>query len=428
MIKLWKLSLTAGIVAVTFAVLALPREIPPVDPAAVLSFEPSIIGKGEILATAGNCVSCHTAEGGQRLAGGRMLWTPFGGIASRNITPDVPTGIGGWSKAAFVRAMREGVARDGSQLFPACPFDHFTKLTEDDLAAIYSYLMSSPAVRATPPANIESFPLGIRPLQAISKLLYLRPGPYRIDASRSEDWNRGAYIVEGLAACGACHTPRGALGAEQAGHPFAGERIYPWLASALDLSPSPMRWTRADLHAYLGGGSSPQGRVAGPMAEVAANLRKLPPADVDAVATYFLSINRPSSANPEGDIAHALAYATRDADPAHAHGRQIYTRHCAACHEAATASAPAGQNADLSLRTALWDREPLNFISIVLSGVGPSPARSSTMPAFGDILSEDDLIAVASYLRHARTTRPPWPMLPEVARLLRASLLLAPSR
>lgn len=428
MIKLWKLSLASGIVAVAFAVLALPREIPPTDPAPSLSLAPAVVEKGEILATAGNCVSCHTAEGGHRLAGGRMLWTPFGGIASRNITPDVATGIGGWSEAAFLRAMREGVARDGSQLFPACPFDHFTRLAEADVAAIYAYLMSSRPVRATPPANFAGFPLGIRPLQAIWKLLYLRPGPYRIDASKSDEWNRGAYIVEGLAACGACHTPRNALGAEQAGHPFAGERVYPWLASPLDLGPSPVRWTRADLQTYLGGGSSPQGRAAGPMAEVAANLLKLPPADVDAVATYFLSVNRPSSADPDGDIAHALAHATRDADPAHARGREIYTRHCAACHEAASASTPAGRNSDLSLRTALWDREPLNFISIVLSGVGPTPSGASAMPAFRDILSEDDIIAVASYLRHARTTRPPWPMLPEVARLLRASLLLPPSR
>ena len=426
MIKLWMLSLASGIAAVTLAVVALPREIAPALPPAQTSFAPSLVEKGETLATAGNCISCHTAEGGRPLAGGRLFWTAFGGTSSRNITPDAATGIGSWSEAAFLRAMREGISRDGSQLLPVCPFDHFTKLSQDDLVAIYSYLMSGAPVKTPTPVNYTSFPLGVRSLQSIWKLMFLSPGPHRIDTSKSDEWNRGAYLVEGLAACGVCHTPRNVLGAEQIGHPLAGERAYPWLASALDLSPSPARWTRADLNSYLRGGSSPQGRPAGPMAEVAANLRKLSPSDLDAVATYLLSFNRPLSADPDRAVAHALAHATRDGDPEHDRGRRIYGRHCASCHEA-TGSAQADRAGDLSLKAALWDSEPHNFISIVFMGVGPTASRGS-MPPFRDVFSEDDVIAVASYLRHTRTNRPPWPLLPELAQLIRASILLQPPR
>lgn len=388
MIKLWMLSLASGIAAVTFAVVALPREIAPAPPPSPGSFAPSVVERGEMLATVGNCVGCHTAEGGHRLAGGRRLWTPFGNIASRNITPELATGIGSWSEAAFRRAMREGIARDGSQLFPACPFDHFTKLAEADLVAIYAYLMSGPAVRSPPSINHTILPLGVRSFQPIWRAIYLSQGFQRAEGAKSEEWNRGAYLVEGLAACGSCHTPRNILGAEQVGHPLAGEKMFPWLAPSLDLSPSPMRWTRADLQTYLRGGSSPQGRAVGPMAEIAENLRKLSSSDLDAVTTYLLSFNRPQSGSPDRDVAHALAHATRDGDPEHDRGRRIFTRHCASCHDAAMSST--GRPEDLSLKSALWDQEPHNLISIVLLGVRPAASRGS-MPAFRDVLGEDDL-------------------------------------
>ncbi len=180
-------------------------------------FSAEQIARGERLAALGDCAVCHTREGGPRNAGGRALPTPFGTIYSSNLTPDRASGIGGWSYPAFERAMRHGVARDGSYLYPAFPYTAFTRTRDEDLKALYAYLMSQPAVHSETPANQLPFPFDQRQLMAGWNLLFLEPGAYRDEPTRNQQWNRGAYLAEGLGHCSACHSPRNALGAEKSG-------------------------------------------------------------------------------------------------------------------------------------------------------------------------------------------------------------------
>ena len=210
------------------------------------------------LAALGDCAVCHTDAGGLANAGGRALETPFGTIYTTNITPDAETGIGAWSYPAFERAMREGIHRDGRHLYPAFPYKHFTKTSDADLQALYAYLMSQPPVRAETAADALAFPFNVRPLMAGWNALFHRAGrvPARRDADRS--WNRGAYLVEGLGHCGACHTPRNALGAERQRAYLAGGMAEGWDAPALtSLSHAPMPWSEDELFAYLRSGESP---------------------------------------------------------------------------------------------------------------------------------------------------------------------------
>src|SRR5947209_17032374 len=177
------------------------------------SFAPDLIKRGGELAALGYCASCHTAEAGKPFAGGRPLATPFGTIYGTNITPDPETGISLWSQAAFNRAMRDGVDRAGRDLYPAFPYDHFTKLADEDLTALYAFLMTREPVNAPNPGNELAFPYNVRPLLAGWKLLYLNKDVVAPDKGKSAEWNRGAYLVEALSHCGACATPAGRLGA-----------------------------------------------------------------------------------------------------------------------------------------------------------------------------------------------------------------------
>ena len=218
--------------------------------------------------------------------------TPFGTIYSSNITPDAETGIGRWSEAAFRRAMRSGVDRDGQHLYPTFPYDHFTNVSDEDDRALYAYLMTRQPVRAPARENQLSFPLDQRVVIAGWKLLFLRRGTYQPDSTKSAEWNRGAYLVEGLAHCGACHTPRNALGAERASAPFAGGDVDNWHAYAINAqSPAPVPWDADALFAYLRDGWHPDHGVArGPMAEVVSNLSSVPDSDVRAIATYMAGV------------------------------------------------------------------------------------------------------------------------------------------
>ena len=191
-----------------FGALAWRPAIAPISPPAPDSFAPELVAKGEALAGGGYCAECHTAKGGQTFAGGYPMATPFGVLYSTNITPDPETGIGTWSEAAFARAMREGIARDGSHLLPGFPYDHFSKLSDDDVKALYAYFMTRAPIKASAPPNTIPFPLNIRALQEGWKILFFRPGRFEAVAGKSAEWNRGAYLALGLSHCGACHTPR----------------------------------------------------------------------------------------------------------------------------------------------------------------------------------------------------------------------------
>jgi mono/diheme cytochrome c family protein len=419
--------LAAVVLATGFYFLTAEPAIPPITPPAPASFARDDVQRGEILARAGNCMSCHTAKDGARFAGGHPIITGFGTIYSTNITPDAETGIGRWSEAAFARALREGVARDGSQLFPAFPFDHFTKLTDADIRALYAYLMSVPPVKAPRRANDLFFPADVRPLQAVWKMLYLDKGPYRPDPARSAEWNRGAYLVEGLTHCGACHTPRNVFGAEQVGHPYAGALNAGWIAPPLDISPSPARWTQDEFVSYLRGATTVHGRALGPMGEVVAGLAALPDSDIQAIAGYFMEFFKPMSATPEAEVARARAASVVTAGQAiHDRGARLYVALCASCHDSGS-SRPAATKAELSLATSLWLRDSHNFLRAVLDGVGhEGDAPGAYMPPFRDVLNDADIEAIGTYLRRTRTRHISWLELLQAVRTMRADPLKLP--
>ncbi|WP_456728990.1 c-type cytochrome [Bradyrhizobium sp. USDA 3364] len=393
------------------------------------TFDPDIVKRGRDLAAIGNCNTCHTAQGGANYAGGLPVPTPFGTIFSSNITPDAGTGIGGWPEEAFVRAMRSGVSRDGRHLYPTFPYDHFTNVSDADDRALYAFLMTRQPVHASPPANQLSFPLNYRPLIAGWKLLYLRGGDVPSDAARGVEWNRGAYLVEGLAHCGACHTPRNALGAERVNAQFAGGDVDNWHAYALnDTSHAPVRWTADALYAYLRNGwQNDHGTARGPMAEVVGNLASVPDSDVRAIAVYMADIAG-SPAPDRKAPADAVAPSTpADATQANAKGAAIYAATCAACHEGSRALPYGGVN--LALSTAIASPDPRNLLNIVLAGVGAVEGeRSPIMPGFAASIDDAQLVALTNYLRARFGKRPAWNDLDKAvrdARMVQAASLAA---
>jgi nicotinate dehydrogenase subunit B len=353
--------------------------------------------------------------------------TPFGTIHSTNLTPDPDTGIGRWSFSAFQRAMREGVSRDGRHLYPAFPYTAFAKTSDDDLQALYAYFMSLPAVRAeTPPAALK-FPFGLRPLMAGWNALFHDPAPYRPEPTRSAEWNRGAYLVNGLGHCGACHTPRNALGAERGGAAFlSGTLVDGWEAPALTaLSQSAVPWTADALYGYLRHGHSPQhGAAGGPMAEVVRELRAVPDADLRAMAAYLASFNpevAPAAAQAQAQraVAAAAAQQGRLLGP----GQRLFDGACAACHHDGDGPTLLGLNTPLALSSKLASERPDNLLRTILEGVRePAGPASGFMPAFQEALDNAQIAELAGYMRARFAPQAPaWPDLPEHVARLRAA-------
>ena len=402
--------LIGGVVA-AFAVAWRPA-ISAIEPPAPQSFDTTLVKRGRDLAALGNCNDCHTVRGGKAFAGGLPVPTPFGTIYSSNITPDADTGIGRWSEAAFRRAMRSGVNREGQHLYPTFPYDHFTNVTDDDDQALYAYLMTRPTVHAPASANALSFPFNQRFAVAGWKLLFLRRGTYQPDSTQSAEWNRGAYLVEGLAHCGSCHTPRNALGAERAGVQFAGGDVDNWNAYAINSrSRSPVPWDTAALFAYLRQGWHPHHGVArGPMAEVVGNLSSVDESDVHAIAVYMTSVFGPPTQDQIRRGDEALAKAKSPAAPpsqAEAPGASIYAAACATCHETSRPLPYGGVN--LGLSTAISGPDPRNAANIVLSGIRPVEGeRSPIMPGFANSMTDDQVSAVLNYLRSRFSNQPAW--------------------
>ncbi len=292
-------SLCAAAIGIGAAVLPW-RSIAPIARPDASVYSAATIARGRQLAALGDCAVCHTGASGILNAGGRPLETPFGTIYSTNITPDVETGIGAWSYPAFERAMREGIHRDGRHLYPAFPYTHFARATDADLQALYAYLMAQAPVRAELPKNRLAFPFNLRPLMAGWNALFHQPSVFEADPAKSEIWNRGAYLVEGLGHCGACHSPRNALGAEKQGAYLAGGFAEGWEAPPLtSLSHAPIPWSEDELFAYLRSGESRfHGVAAGPMAPVVKELAALPDQDIRAMAVYLASFNETAIERP----------------------------------------------------------------------------------------------------------------------------------
>jgi mono/diheme cytochrome c family protein len=383
-----------------------------IDPSVPQSFDADLINRGRELAAIGNCSDCHTVRGGRSFAGGLPVPTPFGTIFSSNITPDAQTGIGRWSEAAFRRAMQSGVNRDGQHLYPTFPYDHFTNVTDEDDRALYAYLMTREPVHAPARENQLPFPLDQRFVNAGWKLLFLRHGAYQPDSSQSAEWNRGAYLVEGLAHCGACHTPRNALGAERANARFAGGDAEHWHAYAINAqSSAPLPWDADALFTYLRDGWHPDHGVAqGPMALVVGNLSSVQERDVHAIATYMAAVfgaPTPDTRRRTDEVPTQAKSPPMRASQTNAAGASIYAAACAACHETKRPLPYGGVN--LGLSTAIAGLDPRNLANIVLSGVRPVEGeRSPIMPGFAAVMSDREVAALLGYLRLRFGRQPAW--------------------
>ena len=366
------------------------------------SVDKQTVAHGAELAAIGNCSDCHTTTPGRPYAGGRPIPTPFGTIFASNITPDAETGIGTWSEAAFRRAMQDGVDREGRQLYPAFPYDHFTNATDDDIHALYAFLISQVPDRNRTPTNKLAFPFNFRPLVAGWKLLFFRDARLKNDASKSAEWNRGRYLVEGLGHCGSCHTPRNALGAEKSRSAYAGGVAVGWNAPALNSSlVAAHKWTAGQLTEYLSTGwHKLHGAAAGPMADVAKNLGQASTQDVRAIATYIASLSEGG-----GTVVAQHDNRTTGAPPDVV---AIYAGACANCHNNSGAVGPS-KAISLSLSNAVQQSESANTIRIILNGIQTYRGDGGPyMPAFDGILTDKQIAALAHYLRERYSSQPQW--------------------
>ena len=361
------------------------------------------VQRGEYLARAGNCAGCHTARGAQPFAGGKRVDTPFGAIASANLTPDVDTGLGAWSSDDFHRALHEGRAPGGRLIVPACPYPNFTLVTRDDSDAIHAYLRSLvPAPRVETNAQRLPFPHGLQASIAAWRLRYFTPATLVGDAARSPEWNRGRYLVQGLGHCGACHVERDAFGGGRAdlrtGGRMADGRWYaPSLASPDEAGVS--TWSTEEVIALLASGRNAHASTLGPMAEVVfRSTQHLNDVDLRAMAVYLQSLG-PSTATPPRAAAPSANGAVRASS-----GAKLYDEHCADCHgkqgEGREREAP-----PLAGNRAVTLAAPNNVVQAILHG-GFAPAtagnpRPHGMPPFGHVLDDEAVAAVASHVRRS---------------------------
>ncbi|XUW88829.1 cytochrome c [Burkholderia sp. M6-3] len=360
-----------------------------------------IVKRGEYLARAGDCVACHTAPRGRLFAGGLAMETPFGTLYSPNITPDAQYGIGTWSEDAFFRMMRTGITPDGKLLYPAMPIAQYTKVTREDSNAIFAYLKSIEPVREANRKHTLRFPYNQRKLLYGWRTLYFREGEFKPDPTRSVEWNRGAYLVEGLGHCTMCHTKINMLGGSSQSEQFAGGLIpvQNWYAPSLtsDKDGGLGDWSIKDIVDLLQAGISDRGAVYGPMAEVTYHsLQYMTDEDVKAMAVYLKTLPD----NPGRKSGPTAPTATN----VFALGEKIYADKCALCHGAKGEGQlqhypPLAGNQSIEMNSAV------NPIRIVLNGGFPPGTKRNPepygMPPFAQELNDTDAAAVITYIRTA---------------------------
>ena len=386
------------------------------SPAPAAAPDIAMVQRGAYLARVGNCMACHTARGGASYAGGRGIVTPFGTVYTSNLTPDNATGIGSWSPAHFWRAMHNGRSKDGRLLYPAFPYTSYTQVTREDSDALLAYLKSLTPVAQTNQTHALRFAYQSQAALAVWRALYFSPGAYKPDASHDAAWNRGAYLVNGLGHCGACHTARNALGATNG--PDLGGGLIPvqnWYAPSLT-SPHEAGmgdWSEQEIVRLLKDGVSPRASVNGPMTEVVlGSTQYLNPQDLSAMAVFLKSLaptapaGTVSSLSSHSDIAvmatspSALAGAVPEAVAAH--GAKLYEQHCAQCHGDNGKGVPNAYPALAGNRAVLMSQTS-NLVQIVLNG-GYAPAtqgnpRPFGMPPFVLVLGDSDIAAVLTHIR-----------------------------
>jgi mono/diheme cytochrome c family protein len=363
----------------------------------------SLVQRGEYLAKAADCMVCHTAEGGRPYAGGFAFNLPFGTLYSTNITPDRETGIGAYSDADFLKAMHSGVRRDGARLYPAMPFTSYTYLADADALAIKAYLFTLPPVRAPSRANALAFPFDQRWAMGAWSLLFNPNKRFEPDSSQSPAWNRGAYLVEALAHCGECHTPRSPAFSLDNHRKFGGALTAGWRAYNIsaDKGTGVGDWSDDQLFGYLSTGHAlGRGGASGPMGEAVDNSFSLmTPSDVHAMVAYLRTVPATVSSDLPATLAPPAPESHKQgAQAADARGKRMFEGACASCHSW-TGVSPITPLATLTGTRAVNDPSAVNVAQVVISGVARrTPRGTLAMPAFGDAYSDAEIAAVANYV------------------------------
>ncbi|NEJ16683.1 c-type cytochrome [Rhizobium leguminosarum] len=385
-----------------------PHSLPQVAASASQPHGQALIEKGKYLTIAADCEACHTAPGGKTFAGGLPFKLPFGTMYSPNITPDTETGIGGWSDAEFVRAMRSGVGKHGEDLYPAFPYTSYSLLSTDDILAIKAYLGSQPPVKSLPPENELLFPFSQRYVIRGWKLLFVPWDQFNPDPGKSAAWNQGAYLVEALGHCGECHTPRGLLFQREQGKALSGGAVDGW--NAWNITPDKGsgigNWSNEDLATYLAKGyAKGHGPAAGPMRQaIELSLSKLHRSDIDAIVTYLKDVPpRPAAyeSSPVTVLAAAAAasQAWAPGQSTEGQGERIFEGACASCH----GWDGSGQNiarASLSGSHSVNDPTAANLVRVILQGTNDGKGTVATaMPGFADAYSDTEIAALANCVR-----------------------------
>jgi mono/diheme cytochrome c family protein len=350
---------------------------------------------GRYLVAAGDCIACHTADGGKPFAGDRPIETPFGTIYSANLTPDPETGIGAWTEDQFYRAMHEGRNANGDRLYPAFPYPWFTKVTRADVNDIRAYLRTLEPVRSVPRENKFPWPLDHRLSMIGWNGLFFEPGEFKPDPKQSAEWSRGAYLVEGLGHCGACHSPKNILGATKTSEAYQGSEIQNWFAPNLtgNRRSGLGSWSAEDIVAFLKTGHNARTTAYGPMGEVVReSTSKMTDQDLKAIATFLKALPASTSDTPDAPDRNVMAT-----------GGAIYRDVCSACHQLGGEGVK-GIFPSLRGDAVVQSDQPLTLLRIILNGgraASPSNHPSSlTMPSFDWKLSDDQVAALATYVRN----------------------------
>lgn len=358
------------------------------------------IEHGRYLTTVGDCAACHTLPGsGHQLAGGRAIETPFGELLAPNITPDPETGIGAWTDDEFVNALTKGAGRHGTRLYPAMPYTYMTKTSREDALAIRAYLNTLPAVRNDVKSNQLPFPFNIRWTMDVWDALFFTPAPFKPVPGKSAEWNRGAYLAEGLAHCGLCHTPKNFLGADNTGAKLQGYALQGWFAP--DITNDQRRglggWTVDDIAEYLKTGHNRTSAATGLMSEtVTGSTSHMTDEDLKAIATYFK--------DQAGQQKEQKAAQSDPKDTRMTMGKNIYADECSGCHTPNGKGTP-GMFPSVNGSPVVQQTDPTTMLRVVLRGarsVGTDGAPTApAMPAFGWYLNDDQVAAVVTYVRNA---------------------------
>jgi mono/diheme cytochrome c family protein len=353
------------------------------------------VARGKYLAILGDCAGCHSTGPDSAYSGGLPFTAAFGTVYSPNITPDRTTGIGRWTANQFYHAMHEGVAANGAPLYPAFPFAYFTHVSRADSDAIFAYLKTLKSVRATPPENKLVFPFNIRALMWVWDAMFFEPGAFRADPSKSAQWNRGDYIVNGLGHCAACHTPKNALFGDETSKALTGGTEEYWFSANLrgDTHDGLGKWSVADVVTYLQTGRNKYASAAGSMQEkVEQSTSHMSNADLAAIATYLKSL----PPWPEGAPSAPDSYTMQS-------GQAVFVENCSACHMAPDSHEPRDYP-KLAGDTLIMGRDPMTVERIILEGaqsaVTANAKTTFSMPSFA-ALRDDDIAAVATYIRNS---------------------------